>query len=420
MGGKSQIKVYFFIFTLIITVLLSIVKTKNPKEIDLRPTIITISILFTIGFCLNYVSFYDFIHKYKLAQTDTVVIFNNQDISSNQIAHIHTLKHTFGSLISKIGIEKINKKADVGLAYLSVQDDLYSELGLILIILIVLSWFYLLRQIKKSKYSNNFLYLFLLNLIIVTTIKNIFDGGVLNTGAIFIFSTLFLFVFPSQKTIRYFYFFSIIGLITMFSTIVFKIIPNDYNVGRYVFYSLFPTLIIVGTRNLLDKSRKTKTIGLLLLAIIIGGAAVMESRDNLKYIKHDATNSFLTTHEEIRNENVTLIEKFGDLYFYKPSGGYVNDWIEIADENPNYRPIGVPYLNCQPNAINRQIELSLISEKKPQDYSGKNFSITATQEEIGTYNVVLSSHQCYTNWIEIINEWLKINEAQPAIIKIQK
>ncbi|MBC7766569.1 hypothetical protein H7Y21_01060 [Arenimonas sp.] len=184
-NGKSNMKVYLFLTFLIGLIIFK----KTIKQNKLNPNILKkiIVSLIIILYTLNIGSFIYFFKSNNIPLLSNVYVFNNQEISSTNILHNHTLKAPIGYLLEKIGINPVQEYVDTGYAFVSFYPPVFLLIVLFFVLLLLIC-FILYIQGQKNTFLQTFIY----SIVAFSILKNIFDGGFFHIESILSITTLLI------------------------------------------------------------------------------------------------------------------------------------------------------------------------------------------------------------------------------------
>lgn len=176
-NGKSEMKVYlFFVFLIIIILTKKISKNTLKKTNNLRKIIISLMIIL---YSLNLGSFLYFYKLNDITYFSSIYVYNNNEVSSTNILHNHTLKSPIGFLLYKVGLNPVQEYVDTGYAFTPFFSNVFLYLVLILLLIFVLC---IILYAKKEKQT--FIQTIIFSIVSFSVIKNILDGGVFHNEAI--------------------------------------------------------------------------------------------------------------------------------------------------------------------------------------------------------------------------------------------
>ncbi len=191
-NGKSEMKIYLFLayFILLFIGFLYSKSYINKKNKNYRKNILVL--IFSL-FLLNLGSFFYFYKINDIPYLSTIYVYNNNEISSTNILHNHTLKSPIGFILNKVGINPVNEYVDTGYAFTSFFNPLFLYLIILLVSLLII---YIFKYVISSKL--NFRQFAILAIISFSLIKNIFDGGFFHTETILAL-TVFLIILTNKS-----------------------------------------------------------------------------------------------------------------------------------------------------------------------------------------------------------------------------
>ncbi len=182
-NGKSEMKVYLFFVFLIMLLLIMFFNQKKSKKTSVgvnsnkhKKLLITLMIVL---YSLNLGSFLYFYKSNDIPYLSNIYLYNNNEVSSTNILHNHTLKAPIGFFINKVGLNPVQEYVDTGYAF----TPFFPEFFLYTILVLVL-FFILILFLYASKQKQTFLQTLIFSIVSFSVIKNIFDGGVFHTEAI--------------------------------------------------------------------------------------------------------------------------------------------------------------------------------------------------------------------------------------------
>ena len=190
-AGRSDVKVFLFLFAILLLVAVNIivrrkkiaVETPAAEKFCLENTFFGVSTaIFLFGLSVTF-------YFYKMLAVPASYVLSavgERDISTTHFFHTHVLKFPFGLVSSFFPTQirlALETKADFGFAFLNVLPTWVGWVGLVgCIIVSVLGIWLLFDFVGKNKKKFGLQILFAIALL--SFLKNIFDGGLLNSEAI--------------------------------------------------------------------------------------------------------------------------------------------------------------------------------------------------------------------------------------------
>ncbi|MEI7765351.1 MAG: hypothetical protein WCI93_02075 [bacterium] len=357
-GGRSEIRVFLFIFYLIFLGLIYLIfKKKTFPPLKWKYFGLTVLCMYAYGF---------FLHIYiillnGLYWADSIIVGNNGEISSSVLWHTHIAKGIFGQIFYFFGKTKM-ATMDAGGAYLGFFPKYVFLFGSILFIIIVIqAIIYFITSFKlllADKNKRQKLLLILIYAIIsFSLIKTSIDGGFLNYSFLInlIFIGLFVFYLKGKLLKKYYYYFTTLGVVLLFVGLYYSHFSTGYSLSM----AYGATLIFLYLIIFYASECKIKIDFLILLIVLfISGWYVSSGRDRdiLSYAKIIIPNEqTIVTYSEKNNEveinKNEHIETIGRLT--KEQG-----------KNVTYTPIMLPGITCMGRAPQKEFNLNLISYKK--------------------------------------------------------
>ncbi len=191
-NGKSDMKVYmFFVFC---GLLLCVNIFFKSNKFNLEKTKRFIIVLMIILYSLNVGSFIYFFKSNNIPLLSNIYVFNNNEVSSSNILHNHTLKSPIGFLLEKIGINPVQDYVDTGYAYTTFFSSIFLYIVLILMFLLIMSFAFYVKSSKLSRLQT-----FIFSIVSFSVLKNIFDGGLFHIESVLSISLL-LIIFKNNQT----------------------------------------------------------------------------------------------------------------------------------------------------------------------------------------------------------------------------
>ncbi len=431
-GGRSTIKVYLFIFYLCILGIVTIYKKKYPHKFNkhtqfFRLFFISTALLFLIGIITQLYLYF----VYGIPWGETLIVFNNHEISSSRIWHIHTLKGAMALLISPFS-SGVFTNADVGLAFIGIIPTFFYFITLFLLAISIYSSIRLYVAIQTHSYSNKQIALLWIcySIFSFSILKNTIDGGILNVETIpAILGMYFLFYFSEEIIHKLMHMYT--ALLCVLSLVYLGAIltKNDggFSFFFYHFIGMATFTLFLLCLYFYIRSHHISTaffIGSILLCII--GVYITTIKDIESYsYKHSYLTAkeplLITSYFPIKHTGVHLSETIGTMNIYKTDSSAhisVTDIIEQAQVPANFYPISIPYFTCisqkhleevrfRITTKNRFINFSPLYLNQSQYY--KIIKIEAAladnrHPDIVTYDVTMLIESCLSQKLEIIQQ----------------
>lgn len=422
-GGRTSYKALLFLIYflfLIVALKLTITKKKVSLKLSLKWWMISI---FAIAYFVNLFSIYFFYQTYHLQISDSIVIFNELEISSTSLLHNHILKGVTGLLFQLFNVRGI-ENIDGGMVFLSFTSHVILLIGLILLIILLVSTvLFYLRFIRTLEFSKSkLIYTLIYTILSFSLIKNFIDGGPLNYEMIVSFAFLPMLVFNSSRLSKYFSV-VIVVLYLLANLLFFRLhlfssyVTSEQGLFTNVWVtSSYTFLLIALFYHVSIRKWDRKGIMLTILALCLCFYPIFMDLSILAYRAKTIDNqnhAILGTYETILNKDYQYLSSLDKLHFYEISpsnpitAGEVINTFHLLD---NLYPLSFPWQNCLPSGLWDQYSFELISEdslETPNIHSEiVNFDEFKKIEEgkWNKYQVKLSIKPCYPRLMNIIDE----------------
>ncbi|OGB78479.1 hypothetical protein A2296_05105 [candidate division CPR3 bacterium RIFOXYB2_FULL_35_8] len=435
-GGRSNLKailfLIYFLCLLLISQFIYFKKIKVTKKIN--GLWIWIGVI--VAYLFNALVFFIFYIKNNFQFSDSIVLFNESEISSTSLLHNHILKGVTGLVLKFFHVSNL-ENYDGGIVFLDFISPIYFYLGFaILLLLLILVLIYFIQEVAVYKDQNKkYIYMFAYAIITFSLIKNLIDGGLFNYEAIVSFGFWTLLIFKSNRLSKYFsgilFFSYLLGNIVFYKLNLF----NSYEVQEQgLFLNIWNTIAYIFLLLILFYDQKYKIIDrrgfllkiltcLLLFYPVYLDLSIIAYR--LKVI--DSNNhAILGVYEEIFEENYLYLDSAGDLNFYEvsPSAALnVDSIIKKFNLLDNFYPLSFPWQNCLPSGLWDQYSFELISKNYVSVNNFHSDMVTfdeIKQIEFGDHNryfIKMSIKPCYPRSMNVIQESFQAAEVDSFIIK---
>ena len=329
-AGRSDVKVFLFLFVVLLLVAVNIivrykkiaVETPEPERFCLKNTFFIVStaiFLFGLGVTFYLYNFLNVPASYVLS------VIGERDISTTHFFHTHVLKFPFGLVSSFFPTQlrlALETKADFGFAFLNILPAWIGWVGLAGCVAVsVLGIWLLFDFVGKNKKRFGLQILFAVALL--SFLKNIFDGGLLNSEAIPAFMILLVICYGyAPKSFKRWVFPVLLFLITPVAVIIaypFGAI-NHTQAPAYLEHVFGLELVYFGWFLFSEKrASRFHYVGagaVLIIGLCFLVPVIVSTEGDVSY---DTTsiayqNVYLGTYDSTAPGR--FIEKIGDLYFY--------------------------------------------------------------------------------------------------------
>lgn len=362
-AGRSDVKVFLFLFAILLLIVVNMIvrrkkiaaETEPTKKSSLKDIFFGVSaalFLFGLG-----VTFYLY-NLLGLPPNFVLSAVGERDISTTHFFHTHVLKFPFGLASSFFPSQlrlALETKADFGFAFLNILPIWVGWVGLVgCAIVSVLGIWLLFDFVGKNKKRFGLQILFAIALL--SFLKNIFDGGLLNSEAIPAFLILLIMCYGyAPKSFKRWIFPVLLSLITPVAVLIaypFGAI-NHAQVSAYLEHVFGLELVYFGWFLLAEKNAsRFRSVGAITVLVIGIGFLVPIMAVTDGDISYDTTsiayqNVYLGTYDKTAPGR--FIENIGDLYFYRiatTSPVTIGNIAKETGDPTNRFPISFDYSGC--------------------------------------------------------------------------
>ncbi len=376
-GGRSDIKVFLFIFYLIfLSTIYFLLKRYQFKTFKWKWFGVSLLAMYLYGFLLHIL----YVFANNLSLVDFFITGNNGEISSSTLSHTHVAKGVVGQVFSffdRIQLSTI----DAGGAYVGLIPNLIFLFGsMLLLLLLVQSIFYFVTNFKiqladKNKRQRIFL---IVGYAIMTfsLIKTSVDGGILNPSFIIgvIFTALFILRERGKSIVNCYYLVCLAGILLLFISLY---IDSSFGYGNGLSIACIAALLGLYTVLLYGSEEKIRLqffIPLIILFVAGWWLASARDRDIYDYSKIALENGqeVLVYNQKMREVEILKVQKSES----------VAQLSKQLNKNVTYMPIAVPGVTCMEKSPNHKFSSILVSTQ-PID---KNSFISSRYVEIKNDN----------------------------------
>ncbi|QQS22961.1 hypothetical protein IPM19_00085 [bacterium] len=432
-SGRSIAKIFgFFLYTAMLCLLL--IQPLRPKFEYLKTLTGVILATYGYGLLVHII----LIKNLGLKLTDFVIIFNNQELSTTTIKHIHVLKGIIAAALQWLGVGVL-ENVDGGLAYIGLIHPIILVVGLFLVGTsfsgMVLLFLHKYKELFKNQTPGRWqvLYVLLFSIVSFSLVKNFIDGGILNRETPFALAALLFIMFPIDPT-RY----TKRGILWRLSPVLgYFVIVSLINLSQGLPWSEQWALIFQGlTLGALLGSmlyylaiRKVNRGGILL--IIMCALLLYWPVSHAKNMYRTANKpisegpAYVGVLKEVRSEHYELIEQIEDLkiYEYKTEEPFTVQ--QLIDKNnllDNIGPVKVPWYNCLPMNEYKESTFDLLTVQPIKDRVANSRFIDLAFNEQGmvkdwhSYKVRMAMRPCGPRPLNIIERLIQKSGAQTFFI----
>lgn len=436
-GGRTPFKAFFFLVYLLFLVILMTTSSYGKSKSISALFKIVIFLIFILAYLFNLYSFLLFSNQYHLRLTDSVIVFNEVELSSTSLLHNHVLKGVTGLLLKLTGIKEI-ENLDGGMVFIDFMPPFIFYIGIFMLIFLLLLVFWLYYQTihHYNSIKTKLTYTLIYGILTYSLLKNFLDGGIFNYEAIVSLGFLMTILFFQKRVGSYFpvilislyllanLLFFHLHLFTNYATQTEGLVNNVWVTLSYS--GLTVILIYYLKKGRLDRLGVLSTIlvGCLLFYPIFRDLSILKYRATV--IKDEQT-AIVGIYTSPNDSRYRYLDAVGELYFYEISSatpvtaGEIINQFHLLD---NFYPISFPWQNCLPHGLWDQYSFELISLEKfnPQNTKENIIQIDKFQElsknkGIYEYAVSLSIKPCYPRLMNIVQEFLKKQGLRHFMVK---
>jgi hypothetical protein len=340
----------------------------------------SISATFGYGLVLLLV----FLGHWGLKVRDYVLTFNNNELSSTMLLHNHLMKGVNALFMGWFGAAR-QENADAGLAFIGLLPSAWYWVGMILFV--VSAVFVILKFIEIYELQTKWrsLYILVYSMISFSMLKNMLDGGIMNTEAPIAISAFILILLlgrnqKSEKKISYFW--SLTPLVSFLIAIF--ILKQNHLISIAYFYTtvyagaLFITIAATFIYwQFVSKRFSWIGLGMIVVMLVLvysplSGAAgtYINSR---RVIGSDG--GFVALYQQPHYGNGTErdwknLEKIKDIDIYEVHPEQPTKINELLLSNrllANLLPINLPGITCNTSNGHSKIDFTLVTQKELPD-----------------------------------------------------
>ncbi len=379
-AGRSDVKVFLFLFAILLLAVVNIiawrkkiaVETPVARKFPLKNIFFIVSTaIFLLGLGVTF-------YFYKMLAVPANYVLSaigERDISTTHFFHTHVLKFPFGLVSSFFPTQlrlALETKADFGFAYLNILPTWVGWVGLAGCLTVSILGIWLLFDfVGKNKKRFGLQILFAIALL--SFLKNIFDGGLLNSEAIPAFLILLVMCYGyAPKSFRGWIFPVALSLVTPIAVIIaypFGAISHT-QVSVYLEHVFGMELVYFGWFFLAERGasrfRVFGATAVLLLGICFLVPVFVSTEGDISY---DTTsiayqNVYLGTYDA--SAPGRFLEKIGDLYFYDiatTSPVTIGNIAKETGDPTNRFPISFDNVVCDNWRVNATSTLFVVSKE---------------------------------------------------------
>ena len=400
--GRSSVKIFLVTLSLVVLFVANIFARKQKtffwdkwfEKISFKNIFFGVSgAIFIFGMAVTF-------YYYRLLNISfryLPMAIGERNISMTHFFHTHVLKFSFG-LVSTILPEGLRlfleNKTDFGFAFFGILPPWVGVVGFVACIAVgVLGIFLIFDFAREHKKSISLQILFAI--VLISSLKNMFDGGLLNSETIPALTILWVLCFgyslkKSWKTITpiALQFVPIIAVIVAYPLGAINLIDIPQYIER--FYGL--ELIFFGWVFFTEKGALKKYIAaaLIVIGLYFIAPAFLLSATDISYAETQISGQqvyFVTFSDTAPG---TLVEKINDLSFYKfeaTSSMTIADLAAEVGDNTSYGPVKIDTADCAaPNIYSAQDFPVLSKEKLTRVYFAHKLANIASLNLLGEEN----------------------------------
>jgi len=388
-AGRSDVKVFLFLFAILLLFVVNILVRTRKKSADsaarrtfpLKNVFFSVSTaIFLFGLCVTFY-FYSFL---DVSSNFVLSAIGERDISTTHFFHTHVLKFPFGLVSSFFPTQvrlALETRADFGFAFLNILPSWVGLVGLVgCLVVSVLGIWLLFDFVGKNKKRFGLQILFAIALL--SLLKNIFDGGLLNSEAIPAFLILIVMCYGYRpESFKSWIFPTALVLVTPIAVAIaypFGAI-NHAQTPTYLEHVFGLELVYFGWFLLAEKAAsRFRYVGagiVLLIGICFLVPVIVLTEGDISYatksIAYEQT--YLGTYDQ--NAPGIFLEKIGDLYFYNiatSSSVSVGNIAKETGDPTNRFPISFGDVVCATWHVTSSSTLFVISKEPLVDSAEKH------------------------------------------------
>ncbi len=417
-GGRSTVKAWAFFSYLLAISLLCIYKGSKPIS---SPWLTRAVITATVTLYISGLAIFLFIlFKIRANLFGDYIFFSGSELSSSTLTHNHVLKGIVGAIAQSLNQTQA-ENIDIGIPFLQfVHPVIYLCAGLLFLFTSLGFWLLATRQYSKHP-TYPWLYIILYTVSSFSVIKNVLDGGILNSEAIASGALVILLIYNIRhKAVQILFMAGVSSAVIGVILIALNPYHDTNTMVRYITQTLGLTTLYSTGLYWLVNPRVARLHWL--LCVLSGLILIPLIGRDLSILHYEKTRlspqdtAYVSSYKPITNPSYELATKVGQLSIYKFTSPNTTNFQQIITEHhllSNLVPVLTTWQQCFPTGKPSKYTFELLSKQTltqtDQYQSGIKISSvnTSVVHDWLVYNISVTIPACYPRPLNIIHETLK-------------